>query len=350
MNIVSVSASQKYDVIIGDNLLSDLGKCAAKIRPNCTVVIISDTNVWPLYGNCAVSSISSAGLAQIHFVIPAGENSKNAKTYLEIVNFLAENKITRSDLIIALGGGVVGDITGFAAATYLRGLSYLQVPTTLLAMVDSSVGGKTAIDLPAGKNLLGAFKQPSLVLCDISTLSTLPESVFIDGCAEVIKYGMLYDAELVQYLMTAGLNFDRELVITKCVTYKRDVVQEDEFDVGARQKLNFGHTIGHAIESMSNFRITHGMAVAAGMSIVTKAAFNKKLCSEATYQTLTKLLERFNLPVETNYSAHELYTSALSDKKRSGGSVNLIIPRTIGDCDILSLPVIELTSFIEAGL
>lgn len=350
MNIVSVSASQKYDVIIGDNLLSDLGKYAAKIQPNCTVVIISDTNAWPLYGNCAVSSISSAGLAQIHFVIPAGESSKNAKTYLEIVNFLAENKITRSDLIIALGGGVVGDITGFAAATYLRGLSYLQVPTTLLAMVDSSVGGKTAIDLPAGKNLLGAFKQPSLVLCDISTLSTLPESVFIDGCAEVIKYGMLYDAELVQYLMTTGLNFDRELVITKCVTYKRDVVQEDEFDVGARQKLNFGHTIGHAIESMSNFQITHGMAVAAGMSIVTKAAFNKKLCSEATYQTLTKLLERFNLPIETYYSAHELYTSALSDKKRSGGSVNLIIPRTIGDCDILSLPVIELTSFIEAGL
>lgn len=350
MKIVSVSTSKTYDVVIGENLLSKVGEYVAQIRPNCTAAIISDTNVWPHYGSRVIESLHDAGLTAIHFVFPAGEVSKDAGTYLQILNFLAENRVTRSDLIIALGGGVVGDIAGFAAATYLRGISYIQIPTTLLAMVDSSVGGKTAIDLEAGKNLVGAFKQPSLVLCDISTLATLPKHVFIDGCAEVIKYGMLYDAELVEYLSATGLDFDREYVISKCVAYKRDVVQEDEYDTGARQKLNFGHTIGHAIEAMSEFQVTHGMAVAAGMTIVTKAAVHNSLCSKNTYHTLTNLLRKFGLPVNTDYTTEELYLTALSDKKRSGGSVNLIVPRAIGVCEVIPVPVIELKSFIEAGL
>jgi len=217
-------------------------------------------------------------------------------------------------------------------------------------MVDSSVGGKTAIDLPIGKNLVGAFKQPSLVLCDIGVLSTLPQDIFLDGCAEVIKYGMLYDAELVEYLMETGPNFDRESVVAKCVGYKRDVVQEDEFDTGARQKLNLGHTIGHGIETGSNYQITHGQAVATGMAIVTRAAASGGLCDFHVCRKLETLLQLFELPLKTEFTAEELYQSALSDKKRSGGNVNLIVPREFGCCDIVSTPVSELLSFIEAGL
>lgn len=349
MITVSVNASQSYDVLIGEHLLADSGNYVSAFCHG-KVAIISDTNVWPIYGASISQSLTDSGLTPIHFVFPAGEESKNATTYLEILNFLAENKITRSDLIIALGGGVVGDITGFAAATFLRGISYIQIPTSLLAMVDSSVGGKTAIDLPAGKNLVGAFKQPKLVLCDISTLLTLPRELFLDGCAEVIKYGMLYDAELVTYLQQAGENFDRETVIAKCVAFKRDVVQEDEFDTGSRQRLNLGHTIGHGIEAKSNFTISHGQAVAAGMAIVTKAAMVKGFCSQKTYDMLISLLQRFSLPTGSSYAADALYRSALSDKKRSGGTVNLIIPREIGNCDIVPTPVTELESFIKAGL
>lgn len=350
MKVISVKASQSYDVLIGADLLPQLGSYASGIRKNCKAAIISDSNVWPLYGNIAAESLIASGMEPIHFVFPAGEASKNAATYLEILNFLAENKVTRSDLIIALGGGVVGDITGFAAATFLRGIAYIQVPTSLLAMVDSSVGGKTAIDLPAGKNLVGAFKQPSLVLCDVSTLNSLPAALFLDGCAEVIKYGVLYDSTLIQYLMKSGPDFDREAVIAKCVGFKRDVVQEDEFDTGARQKLNLGHTIGHGIEAGSHFKISHGQAVAAGMAIVAKAGAANDFCTVETYEAVRDILLRFSLPTETTFTATELYNAALSDKKRSGGSVNLIIPRAIGCCDIIPTPVSELESFIEAGL
>ena len=349
MITVSVKASQNYDVIIGEKILPSLGSYVSDFC-NGKAAIISDTNVWPIYGSTVTESLELAGITPVHFVFQAGEESKNATTYLEILNFLAEHKITRSDIIIALGGGVVGDITGFAAATFLRGVSYIQIPTSLLAMVDSSVGGKTAIDLPAGKNLIGAFKQPKLVLCDVSTLSTLPKSVFLDGCAEVIKYGMLYDQELFTYLTKTGPNFDKETVIAKCVALKRDVVQEDEFDTGARQKLNLGHTIGHGIEAKSNFTITHGQAVAAGMAIVTKAAVTCGLCKNTVYAELITLLQQFSLPATTTYIADDLYTSALSDKKRSGGTVNLIVPRQIGNCDIIATPVSKLKSFIEAGL
>ena len=350
MNSVSVKASQNYQVIIGNHLLPDLGFYISKIRDNCKAAIVSDTNVWPYYGQIVMDSLKRAGITPVYYIFPAGEASKNASTYLNILNFLAENKITRSDLIIALGGGVVGDITGFAAATFLRGVPYVQVPTTLLAMVDSSVGGKTAIDLPAGKNLVGAFKQPQLVLCDTDVLNTLPKEWFLDGCAEVIKYGMLYDQNLLHSLLQAGPDFNREEVITKCVTFKRDVVEEDEYDTGARQKLNLGHTIGHAIEANSNFSIYHGQAVAAGMAIVTKAAAFKGLCTKETYEVLISVLSRFSLPATTNFSSAELYASALSDKKRAGSSVTLIVPRQIGQCDMISIPVSELESFIKAGL
>ena len=350
MRTVQVTASRNYEVVIGSGLLPQLGEKARSLTKVKKVAIVSESNVFPLYGETAEQSLRDAGFEVISFVFPAGEESKSGETYLNILNFLAENQLTRTDLIVALGGGVVGDLAGFAAATYLRGIPFIQVPTTLLAAVDSSVGGKTAIDLPAGKNLCGAFYQPSLVLCDTDTLNTLPENIFRDGCAEVIKYGILYDPELFAHLEAKGLGFDREAVITRCVELKRDVVAEDEFDTGARMKLNLGHTVGHGIEARSHFGISHGSAVATGTAIVTRAAAATGICTSETRNAVLAVLEDFGLPLTCDYTAKELYTCALSDKKRSGGTVNLIIPERIGFCRIAPTPVEEIQSFIEAGL
>lgn len=344
MNTVTVTASKSYNILIGKDILSRLGKEAEKLGNAQKICIVSETNVWPLYGKTVQDNLESSGFKVISFVFPAGESSKNGATFLELLNHLAVNKLTRSDMIVALGGGVVGDLAGFAAASYLRGIRFIQVPTTLLAAVDSSVGGKTAIDLPAGKNLAGAFYQPSLVLCDINTLNTLSDDIFRDGCAEVIKYGILYDPELFSHLEAQGLAFDREAVITRCIELKRDVVMEDEFDTGARMKLNLGHTVGHGVEAKSQFAVSHGKAVAIGTAIVSRAS-NCIDCSR-----ILSVLSLFGLPVKTSYSADELYTYTLSDKKRSGGTVNLIIPRSIGQCDIVPTAVESLKSFIEAGL
>ena len=344
MKTIHVTASAAYDVKIGIGLLATLGTETASLCKAARAAIVSDSNVWPLYGRQAEESLNNAGIETVHFVFPAGEESKNGGVYLELLNFLAESQITRSDCLIALGGGVVGDMTGFAAATYLRGVAYVQVPTTLLAAVDSSVGGKTAIDLPAGKNLCGAFYQPKLVLCDIDTLNTLPEDIFRDGCAEVIKYGVLYDPQLFSYLAETGTTFDRESVIARCVEWKRDVVAEDEFDTGARMKLNLGHTIGHGIEAHSQFAVSHGKAVAMGMAIVARASH----CPDT--KAILACLEAFGLPTATNCTADEIFHHALSDKKRSGGKVNLIVPKAIGDCAIVPTPVEELKTFIQEGL
>ena len=344
MMTVTVNASKKYDIKIGPGLIGTLGAEAAALGKASNVCIVSDSNVYPLYGVAAEASLKQAGFYVTSFVFPAGEESKNGQTYLSLLSFLADAKLTRTDLIVALGGGVVGDLAGFAAATFLRGIRFIQMPTTLLAAVDSSVGGKTAIDLPAGKNLAGAFCQPSLVLCDTDTLNSLPEDIFRDGCAEVIKYGVLYDAAFFSYLTDVGIFFDREKVIARCVELKRDVVMEDEFDTGARMKLNLGHTIGHGVEASSNFGLSHGKSVAIGMAIVARAS----ACADA--KQIIGCLEQFGLPTATEYTAETLYRCALSDKKRSGGAVNLIIPVKIGHCKIVPTPVEKLQSFIEAGL
>ena len=344
MKTITVTASKTYDIHIGSGLLDTIGSEVQKLGKVNTVSIVSESNVYPLYGDRVKNNLEAAGFSTVSYVFPAGEASKNGITYLELLNFLAENKLTRSDLIVALGGGVVGDLAGFAAATYLRGIRFIQVPTTLLAAVDSSVGGKTAIDLPAGKNLAGIFSQPSLVICDTNTLNTLPEEIFRDGCAEVIKYGILYDKNLFSQLEEQGLLFDREAVITRCVEWKRDIVMEDEFDTGARMKLNLGHTIGHGVEAKSQFGISHGKAVAIGTAIVSRGS----RCRDCN--RILSLLKKFGLPTETEYSADDLYSYTLSDKKRSGSKVNLIIPREIGCCDIVPTPTEELQSFIKAGL
>ncbi len=350
MTEILVSVSKSYSVKIGTGLLSLLGTETRSVCKGSTAAIISDSNVFPLYGEKTISALKNAGFRVVNFVFPAGESSKNGETYLQILNFLAENQLTRQDCLIALGGGVVGDITGFAAATFLRGISYIQVPTTLLAAVDSSVGGKTAIDLAAGKNLAGAFCQPSLVLCDLDTLDTLPEEIFRDGCAEVIKYGILYDEALFSELHRCGMSFDRERVIARCIAHKRDVVIADEFDRGDRMRLNLGHTLGHGVEANSNFTVSHGKAVAIGMALISRSAARMGICTKDTRDAVISVLRAFGLPTETDLTAEELYRSALSDKKRLSDTVNLIIPEKIGFCRIQPTPVSELKAFIEAGL
>ena len=350
MKTVTVAASKTYDILIGSGLLQTLGGKARELGKARSVCIVSESTVFPLYGPAAQESLEKAGFRVVCFVFPAGEASKNGNTYLSLLNFLAENRLTRSDLIVALGGGVVGDLAGFAAATFLRGIRFLQVPTTLLAAVDSSVGGKTAIDLPAGKNLCGAFCQPSLVLCDTDTLQSLPKDIFRDGCAEVIKYGVIYDRDFFDYLAASGLAFDRERVIERCVQLKRDVVMEDEFDTGARMYLNLGHTIGHGVEAKSEFTLSHGKSVAIGMAIVARAAANRGLLSPEDRDRIVGTLAAFGLPIETGFAPEDLARFALSDKKRTGGTVSLIVPTAIGKCRIVPTPVETLESFIQAGM
>ena len=344
MNTVTVNASKSYDIRIGAGLLPTLGAEVEKLGKVQKVCIVSDGTVFPLYGKIVTESLENSGFEVFSYVFPSGEISKNGIVFLAVLDFLARHEMTRTDLIVALGGGVVGDLAGFAAACCLRGVRFVQVPTTLLAAVDSSVGGKTAIDLPAGKNLAGVFYQPSLVLCDTDTLRTLPTEIFRDGCAEVIKYAILYDGELFTYLEEKGLDFDAEAVITRCVSLKRDVVAADEFDTGVRMKLNLGHTIGHGVEAVSRFEISHGKAVAIGTAMVARAS----RCPDAP--RILSLLEKFGLPTCADSAPDALYAHTLSDKKRSGGTINLIIPRKIGHCDIVPTPVESLRSFIQAGL
>lgn len=342
MNTVEVHCSENYQVVIGAGVIDRIDTILRQVTKAEKVCIVSDSHVWPLYGAKVCDRLKRFQVCS--YIFPAGEENKNAKNYLSLLNSLAANNMTRIDCIIALGGGVVGDLAGFAAATYLRGIPYIQVPTTLLAMVDSSVGGKTGINLESGKNLVGAFCQPAAVVCDIDMLSTLPADDFRNGCAEVIKYGILYDAALFSHLEDNGLDFDRTFVITRCVEMKRNAVAADEFDLGQRKLLNFGHTVGHAIEKCSDYAILHGKAVAIGIATVCRAA---KLRDAGR---IISLLERFDLPVKTDFSAAELTEAALFDKKRSGSAIDLIVPYGIGDCRLVPTPIDKLQAFIEKGL
>ena len=349
MKIVHVSASRGYDVVIGGGLLETLGRTAAQLCPGRTACLVSDDTVFGLYGARARASLEAEGFTVCTWVFPHGEQAKCGESFLQLVNFLAERRLTRSDLLVALGGGVTGDLTGFAAACYLRGVRVLQVPTSLLAMVDSSVGGKTAIDLPAGKNLCGAFYQPVGVLCDTDLLQTLPEDIFRDGCAEVIKYGVLGSRELFDRLAAAHVRDQAEAIVADCVAMKRDVVESDEFDTGRRQFLNLGHTLGHAVEAGSDFRLSHGKSVAIGMAMIARAAANQGFCSPETRDELLALLTRYGLPTETDQTPESILRTALGDKKRQGGSITLVVPAEIGRCVLHKIPVEELPQWIEAG-
>ena len=351
MKEIRVNTGAPYTVYVDRGLLDRAGEFARRTVPGAeTVMVVTDDTVDGLYGQRVRESLRAAGFRVYSFAVPHGETSKNAENYLRIMNELAEKQVTRGDLIVALGGGVVGDLAGFSAATYLRGISLIQMPTTLLAQVDASVGGKTAIDIPAGKNLVGAFYQPAAVLCDLDALRTLPGEILTDGCAEVIKYGVLWDPALFAHMKEKGLDFDREYAVTRSIEMKRDVVEQDEKDKGQRQLLNFGHTLAHAAEKRSGFRLTHGRAVAMGMATMARAAAKNGICSPACAEEIGQVLRRFGFPMRFEDSLDELYEIMLSDKKRSGSRISLVVPEEIGRCAIRSCTLEEMRKLIAPGM
>lgn len=347
MKIVNVKTSTTYNVIIGENLLGNTGALCTEVKSPCKAAIISDDKVYPLYGNTVKNSLEKAGYTVCNYVFPNGEKSKNLGTYAEILGFLAENKLTRTDIIVALGGGVCGDMAGFCAATYLRGIDFIQIPTTVLSAVDSSVGGKTAVDLPSGKNLVGAFHQPALVICDTDTFSTLDTRQKSCGLAEIIKYGVICDRELFEILESEE-NTDFTKLVARCVEIKRDIVERDEFDKGDRKLLNLGHTLGHAVETHSNFSLTHGEAVAIGMMMISKISEKCRYAKEKVSEKLGRVLEKHGLPVDYAITQKELYDLASGDKKAEGKSITPVIPETIGRCVLQKMPMEQFDKLIQS--
>ena len=350
MRSVTVKTSATYEVLIGSGLLQKAGEAVKKVISPCKAAIVTDSTVVHLYEETVRPSLTEAGFSVCTFVFPAGEASKNIHTLSHLLEFLAKEEMTRTDLIVALGGGVTGDLAGFGAAVYLRGIPFVQIPTTFLAAIDSSVGGKTAVDLEAGKNLAGAFYQPKLVLCDTDVLQTLPEVVFADGIAEALKYGVLGDAALFEKIAGGDFRQDLEEIIETCVSMKRDVVEEDEFDTGKRQLLNLGHTFGHAIEQKSHFQMTHGHAVAIGMHLIAKVAEAKGIAEKGTAAAIAKALEQNQLPKETTFSPAEVAEGTLRDKKRRGGTISFVFPKKIGACEIVKIPVEEVGELARTAM
>ncbi len=350
MRTVEIRTAPSYQVHIDSGLLAQCGTFVAEIHDPCLVALVTDSFVDMIYSSVVIRSLEKAGFRVAKFVLPAGEKSKSLETYMRLLSFLAERGITRSDLIVALGGGVVGDLAGFAAATYLRGMDFVQLPTSFLAQVDSSVGGKTAVDLPQGKNLVGAFWQPRLVLCDVKCLTTLSPETLADGLGETIKYGMIADAEILRMLQGSGLSDQPEEVIARCIQIKADVVEADERDNGPRQLLNFGHTVGHAVEKYSRYTMTHGRAVAIGMAVVTRACVKRGLTDRTVLETLESLLRSNGLSDRCTLSAAELAQGALADKKRRGETITLVLPKELGRCVLSPIPTSELEAFFQDGL
>ena len=347
MRKVDVKTGRSYSIYIEHGIISETGKYVREITKAVRAVIISDTNVAPLYAACVQDSLNEYGFETSVFVFEAGEERKRLSTVEQMYAFLAEHNITRGDIIVALGGGVTGDMAGFAAATWLRGISFVQIPTTLLSQVDSSVGGKTAVDLSYGKNLVGAFWQPSLVLIDPDTLTTLPDRFMRDGFGEVIKYGCIRSKALFERLADED-SPDLDDIIYECVSIKRDVVENDERDTGERAILNFGHTFGHALEKLYKYSgITHGEAVAAGALLLTEITERKGMTAPGTAEKLRSLLIKYGLPTETPYTLKDILPATSGDKKSSGHKLSFVFLRNIGDCFIYPVRISELEDFFN---
>ena len=330
------------EIHIESGLLARAASVIGETFSPSRIHIVSDSTVAPLYLEQLEQQFT---LPVTHTVIPAGEEHKRLSTVEGIYHDLLANGMTRKDLIIALGGGVVGDITGFAAATFLRGVSLCQIPTTLLAQVDSSVGGKTGVDMPEGKNLVGAFYQPRLVLIDPAVLATLPDQTFADGMAEVVKYGYISNREILDMVSAPDYKKNIERIICECVRIKRDVVTIDEHDTGLRMILNFGHTIGHAAEKLGNYvDLTHGQAVAVGM--VAAMRLSAMLGNEDLSERLIGILEHIGLPTELKYGREDIYRSLLSDKKKFGATVNFILVREPGRAEITPIGAEKLHEYV----
>ncbi len=351
-----VKASSEYDVITGSGILDSVGNLIRERDSKITkALVVSETNVAPLYLDRVMASIKAAGIEAVELIYEAGEQSKNINTIVDMWNKMAENGFTRTDLLVALGGGVTGDMGGFAASSFLRGIKVCQIPTSLLAMVDASVGGKTGIDIPAGKNQVGAFWQPMLVLEDTDCLKTLPDETFTEGMAEVIKYAYIMDTKLYDLLVekkAEGINIrnDAELmeqIVGMCVKDKVYVIEEDEFDNGLRQTLNFGHTIGHVIERNSNFSLPHGVCVAKGMGIIIESAVAQGTLTREEADKMLSLIKAYSLPVDDAITPEDAVSGAMNDKKKRGNTISLIVVNNIGKAEIVKMTPEELLSFLK---
>ena len=352
METIEVHTNPAYPVFIGPGLLVRSGELLRDILPSRRAAVVADKTVARRYGFPMMEGLRVEGCTVSAFTFPPGERSKSWRTLGRLLEFLAEERFTRADCVLALGGGVAGDMAGFAAAVFLRGVRFVQMPTTLLAMVDSSVGGKTAVDLKAGKNLAGAFLQPAAVLCDTDCLTTLPPSVFADGMAEAVKTGVLSGEDLFSRFEGEPLTAaSAELpgVIADCVRYKAGVVERDEREQNERRLLNLGHTAGHAIELLSGYAIPHGHAVAAGLGIIARAGARLGWTEPDAAARIVRCLDGNGLPVNTEYPPEELADAALSDKKRAGDTVTLAVPEGIGRCVLKPVPVGELADVFRAG-
>ena len=341
MKKITVKVEKPYNVLVGSGLLAQSGNLIKETDSKIQkLMIVSDSNVAPLYMSELRASLETAGFEVFDFVFKAGEQSKTLNTIGEILGALAKAAFTRTDAIVALGGGVATDMAGFAASIFLRGIKVFQLPTSLLAQVDASVGGKTGVDLPEGKNLVGAFWQPSLVIADTAMLSSLSDQIFTEGMAEVIKYAFILDKALYEKLLSRltknspGL----EEVVARCIELKAEVVSQDEHDNGLRQLLNFGHTIGHVIEAKSNFIVSHGFAVAKGMERISRAS--------PVHEELVQMLKLYELPCDDSISPDQIMAGIMNDKKKRGSSITAVLVNEIGKGQLKPMPIEEFRNYL----
>jgi len=342
---------KSYPIYVEEGLITKIGEMLKGITEAKKVAVITDTNVGALYSEIVMNSLSTAGFSPCLIQVEPGEKSKSCDTLMKVYKKLIMNKISRWDMVLALGGGVVGDLAGFAAATYLRGIPYVQVPTSLLAQVDSSIGGKVGIDLPEGKNLIGSFYHPLAVFIDPKVLLTLNARFFSDGMAEVVKYGCIRDSALFERLLSFETKEEllehMEDIILACLSVKKQVVEEDERDMGSRMILNFGHTLGHAIEKYFGYTTyTHGEAVAMGMYQVTKRSEELGITANNTSTLLKKVLLKYNLPYKLPpVNKPELIANMSTDKKGSGSYLNIVLLKSIGECFVKKIAQEEIPKF-----
>lgn len=338
---IRVNTSKPYDVIIGEGLLRDVGRIIKDTVKSDKVLLISDDTVFSFYGEEVKTRLKEFGFTVKEYVIKAGEESKNLNVYGKILSFAAEHEITRKDVVVALGGGVVGDLSGFVAATYLRGIPYIQIPTTLLAEIDSSVGGKTAVDIKEGKNLVGAFKQPEIVIIDTLTLKTLPDIVYAEGMGEGVKYAFL--SKEIFDLMQG--KFSISDFVYACVKLKAEIVERDEFEKGERRLLNFGHTVAHGIEKLSGYKIAHGKAVALGIKSAIKGGVKRKIFTEEEGKALINFTEKYTKSGDIPFKMEDVLKEAVYDKKRSDEYINIACLYQVGEVKELKVKLSDLGEY-----
>lgn len=343
MRINIKTTTGEYPVITGKGLLGGFGEITAEITGGRRAAVVTDDNVAPLYLSTLLATMPQDTPC---YIIPHGEKSKNWELAGKVTEWLAEMKMTRSDVVIAFGGGVVGDLAGFAAGVYMRGIKYIQVPTTLLAAIDSSVGGKTAVDLPAGKNLAGRIYPPSMVVFDADTLSTMPKAEWKCGMGEAVKYGVLAGGEIFDLLEKGVTPDNLGTLVDDCIMYKRDVVQEDENENGRRRLLNLGHTVGHAIETESALGFPHGVCVAMGIYVIARASVKNGILPMTDYKRIVALLQKYGFP-ECPYSVRSVLPRVAHDKKLTDGTVKAVLIRGIGNCEIKPFTLSELEEYLS---